>query len=199
MSNFLQIKRIKMTAGILCAYLTMMIFVACVDQPDLYPFGQCAGPVSANATDISIIYAPYVNNKYVTESDTVKFADFNLYMKITPEVISDVSWISSFPGAAYALSCAQSFNFKNITSIKVSLLAPYGDLKAGTDISNLITINDVMKLSEFKNFDNSLAQYKLTINTQPSNKTQLKTKTILSLKNGTEKVLESTSPVLLTN
>ncbi|PZX54851.1 hypothetical protein [Algoriphagus chordae] len=199
MNRILKIKRTKMTLGILASYLVMMILVACVNQAETDPFGECPGTVSANASDVSLFYEPSKNYQYATESDTVKFDEFNVYLRITPEPTSDVSWMSSFPGSAYALSCAQLFDFKNITSIAVTLLAPYGGFAAGTDISKHINVSDELLLSELKDFNSSIAQYRLTINILPANESQLKTKTILTLKNGTQKIFESTSPVLLTN
>jgi|GEM_PF-3491380 len=50
-----------------------------------------------------------------------------------------------------------------------------------------------------KDFSDSMGQYRLKIDIQPENKSQFQTKTTLKLKDGTEKIFESTSPVLLTN
>src|SRR5690606_24603815 len=163
------------------------------------PFGECGGPIKANATDVSLFYEPYLSNNYATETDTVKFEEFNIYMIIGSESISQSSYKSNFPGVAYALSCAPNLNFQNIKSISIVLLAPYGDRDSGADISNLVATHEGILLSDLKDFNGSSGQYKLLIDLKPENKSQLKTKTVLELKNGTQKILESTSPVLLTN
>lgn len=169
-----------------------------MSDPELDPFGKCQGPLKANGTDISFFYEPYKNNQYVTKSDTVKFEEFTIYMRIDAEFLSESSNTTSFFGAAYALSCAPIIDFQNIQSISMVLLEPYGDKVTGTDISNLVTTHDGIKLSDLKDFYRSMVQYRLTINIVPDHKSQLKTKTILNFKNGTNKIVESTSPVLLT-
>ncbi len=188
-----------MTAGIVAAYLSMMIFVACVDDTEVNPFGECGGPSKVNAIDISLFYEPYEDNKYASESDTVNLEDFRIFLKIASETISQSSFTGSFPGTAFALSCAPNLDFQNIASISMTLLAPYGDKEAGTDISSLVTTHDEIKLSDLRDFTGSMGQYRLSIAVQPENESQLKTKTILNLKDGSQKVYESTSPVLLTN
>ena len=200
MYTILKLKRLKMTAAILTAYLSMMIFVGCGDDPDMNPFGECGGPYKVNAVDLSLFYEPYKNNQYASESDTVNLDEFNIYLKIEAEAISEISSrTASFPGVAYALSCAPNFDFQNIQGITMILLEPFGDKVAGTNISNLVTTHDNVKLSDLREFKGSLGQYRLNIDLQPDNKSQLKTRTILKLRNGTEKIFESTSPVLLTN
>lgn len=189
-----------MTLAMVSAYMSMMIFVACVDDPEINPFGECGGPIKVNATNVSLIYEPYKNNQYATESDTVKLEEFNIYLKIDSEPVADASQTgSSFPGRAYALSCAPNLDFQNITSISITLLAPFGGKEAGTNISNLVLTHEDKKLSELTEYRNSVGTYKLKVNLTPGNQSQLKTKTVLKLKNGSEKVIESTSPVLLTN
>ncbi|MCE7056082.1 hypothetical protein LZF95_15475 [Algoriphagus sp. AGSA1] len=199
MSSILNIKRIKVTVGILASYLSMMILIACVDDPEVNPFGECGGPVKANATDVSLFYEPYSNNRHAIETDTVSIEDFNVYLRLAFETFSQSSHTGSFPGRAYALSCAPNLNFQNIEDISMILLESYGNIEAGTDISNLVTTHDDIKISDLKDFTGSTGLYRLTIAIQPENKSQLKTKTILQLKNGSEKIVESTSPVLLTN
>ncbi len=199
MSSILKIKRVKVTVGILISYLSMMILIACVDDPEVNPFGECGGPAKANATDVSLFYEPYSNNRHAIETDTVSIEDFNVYLRLEFETLSQSSPTGSFPGRAYALSCAPNLNFQNIEGISVILLESYGDKEAGTDISNLVTTHNDIKLSDLKDFTGSTGQYRLTVAIQPENKSQLKTKTILHLKNGPEKIVESTSPVLLTN
>lgn len=188
-----------MTAAILSAYLSMMIFVACVDDPEINPFGECGGPSNANATDVSLVYEPYKNKQFATQTDTVKLEEFNIYLKIAFEAIAQVPSTGRFPGVAYALSCAPNLNFQNIAGISMTLLAPYGDMEAGTDISALVKTHDNIKLSDLRDFTGSTGQYRLSVDLQPENKSQLKTKTVLKLKNGSEKIFESSSPVLLTN
>ncbi|WP_439487409.1 hypothetical protein [Algoriphagus sp.] len=195
----LKIKRVKVTIGILASYLSMMVFVACVDDPEMNPFGECGGPNKANATDVSLFYEPYRNNRHAVETDTVSIEDFNVYLRLAFETLSQSSPTGSFPGQAYALSCAPNLNFQNIKGISMILLEPYGNKEAGTDISNLVTTHNDIKLSDLSDFTGSMGQYRLTIAIQPENKSQLKTKTVLHLKNGSEKIVESTSPVLLTN
>ena len=189
-----------MTLAMVSAYMSMMILVACVDDPEIYPFGECGGPFKVNATNVSLFYEPYNNNQYATESDTVKLEEFNIYLKIDSEPVADASYTGrSSSGRAYALSCAPNLDFQNIDSISITLLAPYGDKEAGTNISSLITTQEDKKLADLQEFKHSTGLYKLTVNLIPGNNSQLKTKTVLTLKNGSEKVIESTSPVLLTN
>ena len=121
MNNLLTTKRIKMTLGMFSAYMSLMIFVACVDDPEINPFWECGGPVKVNATDVSLFYEPYINNQYVTEKDTVNLDDFKIYLKIASEHLTDASNRgSSFPGRAYALSCAPNLDFQNIVSISMT-------------------------------------------------------------------------------
>ncbi|MEP0713062.1 hypothetical protein [Algoriphagus sp.] len=199
MSSIFKFKWIQTTFGILTVYLGMMILAACMSETELDPFGECEGTVKANAKDVSFFYEPYKNNQYVTKADTVKFSEFTIYMRIEAEVMAEASSPSNSFGAAYALSCAAIFDFQNIKSITMELLEPYGNKPAGTDISNLVTTHDGVKLSDLKNFSNSIGQYRLSIDILPAHQSQLKTKTILKLKNGSDKIVESTSPVLLTN
>lgn len=200
MDKILGTKRVRMTVAIISAYLSMMIFVACVDDSDMNPFGECGGPYKVNATDVSLFYEPYKNNQYATESDTVNLEDFNIYLRISSEPTAEASNTgNSFPGRVYALSCAPNLDFQNINSILITLLAPFGDREAGTNISSLVTTHDDIKLSDLRNFKSSMGQYKLTVNLQPENKSQLKTRTVLKFNNGSEKIFESTSPVLLTD
>lgn len=200
MNKILNTKRAKTTMALFGAYLWMMVFVACVDDPDINPFGECGGPYKVNATDVSLFYEPYLNDQYATEKDTVKLSEFNIFLKIASEPTADASHSSSsFPGRAYALSCAPSLDFQNINSISMTLLAPYGDKEAGTNISSFVTTHEDIKISDLQDFKRSLGLYKLTVNLLPENKSQLKTRTVLKFKNGTEKTFDSTSPVLLTN
>ncbi|WP_425639152.1 hypothetical protein ACPUEN_05730 [Algoriphagus yeomjeoni] len=192
-------KKLKLTGGVISAYMLLMVFVSCVNDPEINPFGECGGPRKANATDLTLYYEPSQNSASATESDTVNFKDFNIYLRINWELVSEASTGSSFPGMAFALSCAPNLNFQNITGLRIELLAPYGGQEAGTDISNLVSTHDDIKLSELKDFNGSMGQYRLTVDLEPSNQSQLKTRTVLTLKNGSEKILESTSPVLLTN
>jgi hypothetical protein len=192
-------KKLNLTVAMVSAYMVLMVFVACVDDPEINPFGECGGSSKVNARDISLYYEPSQNSASATESDTVNFKDFNVYLRINWEVVSEAPTSASFPGMAYALSCAPNLNFQNITGIRIELLAPYGGKEAGTDISNLVSTHEDIKISELKNFTGTTGQYKLKVDLQPSNKSQLKTKTVLILKDGSAKILESTSPVLLTN
>jgi len=135
-----------MTVKILSAYVSMLVLIACIADPETNPFGECGGPRKANATDISFVSEPSKNNKNATESDTVKFEEFNIFLIIGAEFIAEASNTNSFPGSAYALSCAPKLDFQNISSISISLLSSYGSKKSGTNISDLITLNDKVKL-----------------------------------------------------
>ncbi|SFT53737.1 hypothetical protein SAMN04489724_1209 [Algoriphagus locisalis] len=200
MKHVLSSKRVKLTIAISSAYLSMMILVACVDDSEMNPFGECGGPQKVNATDVSLFYEPFTNNQYATESDTVDLEDFIIYLRIGSEIVSDRSiGRNNFPGRAYALSCAPNLDFQNIASITMTLLAPYGGKDAGTTISNLVTTHDDIKLSDLRDFNGSTGLYRLTLDLEPEDNSQLKTKTVLKFKNGTEKIFESISPVLLTN
>ena len=200
MNNLLKTKRVKMTVAMISSYLSMLIFVACVEDPEINPFGECGGPKKVNATGLNLFYEPYNNNQYANESDTVRVENFGIYLRIDSEPLADASYpTSTFPGKAYGLSCAPNLDFQNITSISITLLAPYGGKAAGTNITSLVTTHDDVKLSDLREFKHSMGQYKLTVNLIPENNSQLNTRTVLKLKNGTDKIIESTSPVLLTN
>jgi hypothetical protein len=78
-------------------------------------------------------------------------------------------------------------------------LAPFAGLPTGTDISYLLITPDGEKISELRDFQNVSVYFGTKLNITPSNYSQLKTRTFLFLKNGTQKVVDSTSPFLKTN
>jgi len=179
-------------------YLFVLILGSCVDQLDSDPFGSCPSAKTANAIDLRVFFSPYKNSQYSTENDTVSFKDFTFNFELIPELETE-SNLGDFPGKTYALSCAESFNFKNISNISVTLLAPFNELPVGTDISYLLQIDKETTLNKLRVFDNLLPIFSAKLNLTPTNYDQLKTRTFLFLKDGNRVIVDTTSPFLKTN
>lgn len=191
--------KIKFTVTLMAVYMAMMVIVSCVDQVDPDPFGSCPPVQNAKATDVKVKYGPYLSSSYATESDKIPFGEFVFYIEITPQIIAESTSQSGFPGLAYALSCASLYDFRNITKIAVELTAPFKEIPAGTDISSLFQNAGGEKLSDMENFEGLPSFLGFKLDFVPENNSQLKTKTILHLNDGTQKSFESTSPVFLSN
>lgn len=187
-----------MTLVISFLHLVLLVMFSCLDQTTVEdPFGECPTPRAANAIGLKIQYFPYENSRYSLETDTVLFKKFGIVLELTPELVSD-NQLGKFPGQAFALSCAPTYNFRNISNIAIILTSPFAGLQNGTDISYLLELPDKTKLSELRDFQNSSNYFLFTLKKEPANFERLKTKTILFLKNGTQITIESTSPSIKT-
>jgi hypothetical protein len=91
------------------------------------------------------------------------------------------------------------YDLRNVSNIAIILAAPYEGIQTGTDISYLFEVQNDIRLSTFRDFSKISSFISLTLQRAPTSKTQLKTKTIVFFKNGTQKLVESTSPTLLIN
>jgi len=192
-------KVIRATVAIFFSYMALMIIGSCIENVDSDPFGSCPQAVKGVAKGIKVLYGPYKDNRYSTENDLVSFQDFTFNLELDIEKSNEASLGSSFPGRAYALSCLETFNVGNISNIAIILAAPYEGIQIGTDISYLFYVNEKERLSEFRDFSNISRYLGLKLTTAPSNNTQLKTKTVLYLRDGSQKIFESTSPTLISN
>ena len=179
-------------------YLLVLVFGSCVDQLDSDPFNSCPAAKTVNATDIKITYSPYKGSSFATDQDTVALKDFSFNFELVPQLNTE-GFIGNLPGRAMALSCVQSYNFKNISNIAVTLLAPFNGLPVGTDISYLLKVNSETTLNRFRQFDNLTIYLGTTLTIVPENYQQLKTRTFLFLKDGTNVSVDSSSPYLKTN
>ena len=196
--NFFKNRKIYLTTCLFGTYMIMLVLVSCIDQVDSDPFGTCPPPRIAKVKDLRVSYSPYKNSRFSTESDTVSFKDFTFNLEIVPEVDSE-SWLKDIPGRSYALSCAASYNFKNISNIAVTLLAPYQDLPIGTDISYLMRVKEDLTLNKQRDFGRLLPNIALEITMPPANYEQLKTRTFLFMKDGSKVIVDSSSPYLIVN
>jgi hypothetical protein len=204
MNNFKRLifgrKNIQATLLLSFSYMALLVLNACIENVDSNPFGECSKVgLKSNLKDFNILYQPYKNGKSSTEADKVIFMDFRFNFSLTIEQISQSSSTFSFPGNAYALSCAALFDVRNVSNIAIILTAPYEGIQTGTDISYLFEIQNDIRLSEFRDFSKISSIISLTLQRAPTSNTQLKTKTIVFFKNGTQKIVESTSPTLLIN
>lgn len=190
-------RRITTTFGLLGLQLCLLITWSCIEEVGLNE--GCPTPKEADAVSIKqVFFNPYKNQRYATPADTVAFSEFGFNFELE---IQDYEALNarSFPGQAFALSCIQTYNLRNISNISVVLLAPFAGLPTGTDISYLLITPDGEKISELRDFQNVSVYFGTKLNITPSNYSQLKTRTFLFLKNGTQKVVDSTSPFLKTN
>ncbi|UZD23815.1 hypothetical protein PBT90_10485 [Algoriphagus halophytocola] len=191
--------KFKLTVILMGLYMSMMVLVSCMDEVDPDPMGTCSSTQNANAIDLKVKYGPYLGSSFATESDKIPFSEFVYYIELFPEVIAETKGQAGFPGRAYALSCVAIYNFKNITRIAIELTEPFKEIPAGTDISTLFLNGRQEKLSDMENFEGLTQFLEFKFDFVPENNSQLKTKTILYLNDGTQKSFESTSPVFLTN
>lgn len=180
------------------AYLMVLVLGSCVDQLDSDPFGSCPSAKPADAIDLKITYSPYINSRFSSDQDTVSLKDFSMNFEIVPQ-LSIESYVRNLPGQALALSCIQTYNFKNISNIAVTLLAPFNDLPVGTDISYLLQVNPETTLNKLREFNNQSIYFSANLNIVPSNYEQLRTRTFLFLKDGKNAVIDSNSPFLKAN
>lgn len=198
MKNLITKKAIKLTAVLSGIHLLILILASCMDETSIEnPFGQCPAARDANATEVKAQYFPYKNSRYSVESDTIPSREFAIVLELTPELLSE-NQVGKFPGQAFALSCAPSYNFRNISNIAVILTSTFAGIQNGTDISYLLELPDKTRLSEFRDFQNSSNYFLLKLNKEPNNFERLKTKTILFLRNGTQLTFDSTSPAIQT-
>lgn len=193
-------KNIEATLLLSFSYMALLILGACIENVDSNPFGECAKfGVKSNLKNFEILYQPFKNGKYSTAADEVDFQDFRFNIRLDIEQLNQSSNISSFPGNALALSCLPVYDVQNISNIAIILAAPFEELQTGTDISYLFMAQNDIRLSEFRDFSKISNFISLSLQKKPTLKTQLKTKTIVFFKDGTQKLIESTSPTLLLN
>ncbi len=191
------LKKTWATFCLCLTYLSLMITVSCIEEVDFVE--GCPTPIEADAVSIKeIFYSPYKNQRYATASDTVNFSEFGFNFELEIQELEALN-SGSFPGQAFALSCIQTYNLRNISNISVVLTAPFAGLPVGTDISYLLITPDGEKISEMRDFRNVSVYFGTKLTLSPSNYSQLKTRTFLFLRNGTQKILDSTSPHLKTN
>jgi hypothetical protein len=190
-------KKAWATISLCLAYLSVLVLVSCIEEPG---FNEgCPAPKEADAVSIKqVFFSPYKNQRYSTPADTVAFSEFGFNFELEIKELEAFN-SGSFPGRALALSCVQTYNLRNISNISVVLLAPFAGLPTGTDISYLLITPDGEKISELRDFRNVSVYFGSKLNITPSNYSQLKTRTFLFLRNGTQKVMDSTSPFLKTN
>jgi|GEM_PF-888599 hypothetical protein len=193
-------KKLQATLLLSLSYMALLVLGACIENVDSDPFGECAKVgQKSNLKDFEVLYQPYKNEKYSTEADEVNFKDFRFNLSLTIEQISQSSSTFNFPGNAYALFCMATYDLRNVSNIAIILAAPYEGIQTGTDISYLFEVQNDIRLSTFRDFSKISSFISLTLQRAPTSKTQLKTKTIVFFKNGTQKLVESTSPTLLIN
>lgn len=196
--NILQ-KSISLTLSFLVGNLFLLVFFSCMTDPALQdPFGSCPDPRNAKAVDIRVFYSPYENESYAIASDTVAYEDFAFNFELTPELSSSTEK-GTFPGQAFALSCAATYKFTNISDISIILTAPFNGLPIGTDITYLFVLSDGSLLDDLRNFENTANFFNMKLSITPENYAQLQTQTFLFLRDGTQKTFTSISPYLQTN
>ncbi len=195
------IKNLTFTITLCFGYLALLVLGSCLDTGNEFdPMFDCGPTQPANATDIEVLYGPFTNDEYSTESDTVSFDDFTFNIKLEVELLTESSLKNSLPGQAFALSCAPIYTLRNLSNISVILTAPFAGLQTGTDISYLISLQeDGTLLSEFRDFREVFSIFSTKLDKAPDDLSQLKTRTVLFLKNGEQVSYLSSSPVLKTN
>lgn len=201
--NFLQsgnFKKVSLTLGICLGYMVLLMASSCIDGEDnTLNLEGCPRPKAADALGIKqVFFSPYRMNRYSTSADTVALAEFGFNFELDIQIQENPN-SGSLPGQAYALSCIQAFNIRNISNISVILTAPFAGLPIGTDISYLLLTPDNKRISELREFENVPVYFGTSLQTTPPNYSQLKTRTFLFLKNGTQTFIDSTSPYLKTN
>lgn len=198
MKNLFTKRVLKMTLVISLVHLLLLVLVSCLEETTLEdPFGECPGPRTANVIGLKNHYFPYENSRYSLETDTVLYENFGIVLELTPELLSE-NQIGKYPGQAFALSCAPSYEFRSISNIAIILTSPFAGLQNGTDISYLLELPDKTKLSELRDFQDTSNFFLLKLNKEPSNYERLKSKTIIFLRNGTQIIFDSTSPAIQT-
>ncbi len=201
LSSFKRInsKKVLLTTGLCLSYLMILVTSACIDPEGNGPIDGCPRPVEADALNIKeVFFSPYRNQRYSTASDTVSISEFGFNFELEIQVKENPN-SGSLPGQVMALSCIQTFNIRNISNISVVLTAPFAGLPIGTDISYLLVTPDDKRISELRDFENVSVFFGSSLEIRPTNYSQLKTRTFLFLKNGTQTFVDSTSPYLKTN
>lgn len=192
--NFL--KKWGATVVLLGLQLCLLVTSSCIEEPIL--IDGCFRTKLADATGIkSVFFSPYQNKRYSSAMDTVELSQFGFNFELEIQELEAYN-SSSLPGQAYALSCIPTYTIRNISAISVVLLAPFAGLPVGTDVSYLLITPDGKKISELREFQNVSVYFGSNLNITPSNYAQLKTRTFLFLRDGTQRVVESTSPFLKT-
>lgn len=191
-------KPIKSTLVLCFGYLFLMVIVSCVEEPNPYIFGECPDPVKATFEDLEVNFTPFIDDRFAVESDTVTFSDFSVVFNFKPEETTTSKLLNSFPGKAYALSCALVYNFSNISNISITLTEAFGNLQNGSDITFLFEDYAGKKLSELKDFKAIPAYMGFNFTGEIENYSKLKFRTHVFLKDGTQIVVNSSSPTLKT-
>lgn len=191
--------KVFVTFGLCVGYLFLMMTYACIESDENGKTEGCPRPAEADATGIKqVFYGPYKNQRYATASDTVLLSEFRFNFELEIQVKENQN-SGSLPGHSGKLDCIQTFNIRNISNISVILTDTFAGLPIGTDISYLLFTPEKKRISELKNFENVSVFFGTTLELRPPNYSQLKTRTFLFLKNGTQKIIDSTSPFLKTN
>lgn len=197
--EILHLKKVTLIFVICMGCLLLLMTSACIDSDDPDQIAGCPSPVEADALDLKqVFFSPYKNQRYAAATDTVLFSEFrfNFELEIREKENADSG---QFPGQAFALSCIRSYHIHNISNISVILIEPFANLPIGTDISYLLVTPENVKLSQLRSFENVSVYFGTRLTLTPKNYSQLKTRTFLFLKNGTQKSFDSTSPFLKTN
>lgn len=180
-------------------YLLILMTSACIDGEDNEYLDRCPGAKKADALGIKeVFFSPYLNNRYSTATDTVRLSQFGFNFELDIQLKENPN-SGALPGQAFALSCIQTFTIRNISNISVILTAPFAGFPIGTDISYLLVTTDGKRLSELREFENISVYFGTSLKTTPTNFSQLKTRTFLFLRNGTQTFIDSTSPLIKTN
>jgi hypothetical protein len=170
---------------------------ACIHAEDTEQLGECPSPTEAEAVGIKqVFFSPYRNQQYATSTDTVALAAFGFNFELGI-VEKDSSITESFPDEVYP-TCTGSFTIRNISNISVILLEPFAGLPIGTDISYALVTPENKKLSQLKEFENVSVYFGTRLLLVPENFSQLKTRTYLFLRDGSQITVDSTSPYLRT-
>jgi hypothetical protein len=192
-------KKVSLTLGLCLGYLLILITSACIESEDTDYLDGCPRAKEADAKGIKqVFFSPYKQQRYASASDTVTFSDFRFNFELEIQVKENQN-SGSLPGQAFALSCIQIYNVRNISNISVILTAPFAGLPIGTDISYLLITPEEKPISELRQFEKISVYFGSRLNLTPPNYSQLKTRTFLFLKNGTQTFVDSTSPFLKTN
>lgn len=195
----LPFRKFSLTLGLCIGYLLILINSSCIDSEDTGYLDGCPRGKEADALGIKqIFFSPYKNMRYSTAADTVPLSGFGFNFELDVQVKENPN-SGSLPGQAFALSCIQTYTIRNISNISVILTESFAGLPIGTDISYLLVTPDNKRISELREFDNVSVYLGTSLNITPSNYSQLKTRTFLFLKNGTQTFIDSTSPYLKTN
>lgn len=197
--RILGFKKAIITTGLCMGYLLIVMTSSCIDTADDGFSDRCPRPKEADAIGIKeVFFSPYRNQRYSTATDTVPLAEFGFNFELDIAVKENPN-SGSLPGQALALSCIETFQIRNISNITVILTAPFAGFPIGTDISFMLITSDKKQIAELRDFGNVSVYFGTSLDTIPANYSQLKTRTFLFLKDGTQTFIDSTSPYLKTN